>query len=359
MTVLFMAEKSPPSHVGHVPAVQRPDTARGQFLRIEKFAIQAPKGKKGANNVQKVANEAARIEGYCPHVEHPLPPTILYGVCPLKAADLSFEWASAQKGLVFNKHKQSIDTRKFRDDRACALVGVISVPIEWKPDTRWKNFCEHCLRWLLEKFLDQRLKSVINHLDEKCLHIHFWVVPLLGESFSSVHPGEKAIDEVGRKSIRGIRDAAFNKAMANLLDEFHVAVGSQFGLERKTVGGRRWSRAELLLKKHYDDQRELKFKERLDIAVNVAIEQLKLDQMCTQALEKIEIIDAIKKEIIEKSTNTYPDVSAKNPGETIEYLNKIEKLNVTPLSALTELIAFAIKRKNDNNLNLPINLKNL
>lgn len=278
----------------HHPSMPHPDVARGQFLRVEKFAMQAPRGKSGGNTIGKVAQEAARTPGFCPHVEHPLPPTLLYGVGPLKAAEAAELWARAQTAQFVHKPSQSVMTRKFRADQACAVVGVISVPPEWTPGLRWTEFCEKSLSWLKEKYSATRLKSVLEHRDERCLHLHFWLIPLAGESLSSVHPGEKALDDVGRKAARIIRDAAYKKAMARLLDEFHEAVGRNFGLERQTVGGKRRTRADWLRNRYHEEQHELDILRRIDLAVVTAIDQLKLDLSNAQALEKVIAADTDK-----------------------------------------------------------------
>lgn len=282
-----MSDNSKPSPQAHRPAMPKPDVARGQFLRVEKFAAQAPNGKQGGNTIRKVAEEAVRTEGFCPHVAQPVPPTLLFGVGPLEAADLAESWSRHQTAEFFHKPSQTVMTRKFRADKSCALVGVISVPPEWTPGPRWAQFCEKSLDWLRERYREDRLKSVLEHRDERCLHLHFWVVPLADEAFSSIHPGEKALDEVGRRTARVIRDAAFKKAMAGLLDEFHQAVGRHFGLERQTVGGKRRTRSDWLRNRYLEEQRELGIQRRIDAAVAAAIHQLILDQSSAQALEKV------------------------------------------------------------------------
>jgi hypothetical protein len=255
----------------HRPAMTSPDQARGQFLRVEKFAVQAPRNKTGGNNISKVANEAVRTEGFCPHVEHPLPPTVLYGVGPIEAARQAEIWAKQQTSPFLHKPSQTQMTRKYRADKPCALVGVISVPPEWLAGSRWSQFKHQCLEWLKKKYGEDRLRSLIEHLDERCLHLHFWVIPRPGENFHTIHQGEKALDDVGRLAARIVRDAAYKAAMARLLDEFHAGVGSHFGLERETVGGNRVSREEWLRRQHLDRLREREIQRRIDEAVEVAL----------------------------------------------------------------------------------------
>jgi hypothetical protein len=258
------------------PAMPETNVARAQFIRVEKFAQKAPFGKQGGNNIFKVAHEAARTEGFCSHIEHPLPPTLLYGVSPLEATVRAENWVRQQTAQYFHQPSQTLMTRKFRADKPCALVGVISVPPEWVPDQRWVLFCEKSLTWLKEKYGEDRLCSVLEHRDERCLHLHFWILPLDGENFSTIHQGEKAIDDVGRTSARVIREAAYKKAMAKLLDEFHQGVGIYFGLERETVDCKRLSRKDWLHKKFLDEQREQEIQMRINSAVQSAIYELRM-----------------------------------------------------------------------------------
>lgn len=244
---------------------------RGQFLRVEKYAVQAPHCKSGGNNLHKVASEAARIDGFCPHVEHPVQPRTVWGVGPLEAAALAQEWSSRQTGTVFHKPSQTTRSRKYRDDKPSALVGVISVPPGWTPDERWERFVKQSVDWLIEYYGADRLKSVLEHLDEGCQHLHFWVVARDNEDFSAIHPGERAVDAIGRKSPRVLRDVAYKKAMSQLLDEFHTGVGSRFGLQRETVAGKRFTRAQWQRRQFWRQQREDEMLRRISDAVTAAL----------------------------------------------------------------------------------------
>lgn len=263
----------------------KPDIEHGQFIRVEKFAIKAPRGKQGGNNITKVAHEAVRTEGFCSHIEHPVPPRLLYGVNPLEAATRAEKWARQQTAQFLHKPSQTVKNRKYREDKPCALVGVISVPPQWTVGPQWTKFCEKSLAWLEDTYGKNRLCSVLEHRDETCLHLHFWVVPLAGESFSAIHPGEKALDEVGRKAARMIRDAVYKKAMSRFIDEFHQGIGRYFGLARETVGDKRRSREDWKRKKYHDAQRELDIQRRIGEAVIAAIDQLRLEQNNAQALK--------------------------------------------------------------------------
>ena len=244
----------------------------GQFLHVEKHSVVAPQGKAGGNTILKVANEAERVEGFCDHVLHPEVPTLVWGVGPLQAAKEAEAWARTRTEEYFHKPTNSSKRRAFRLDKASAMVGVASVPDTWEADARWKKFVARTLEWLKRKYGDDRLRSVIEHRDEGCLHLHFWVLPRADESFSAVHPGVKALEQLNLRAPRVIREAAYKKAMCHLLDEFFAEVADDFGLIRTSVHGKRYTRSQLIRKRYLDEQRELDVLKRVEVAVKGALD---------------------------------------------------------------------------------------
>jgi len=246
----------------------------GQFLRIEKFAVKTPRGKRSPSNIYQVAYEAMRKPGFCDHIKYPTLPKVIFGIQPVDAALRAEAWALKQTARVFHKPTNCILVRKVRADSSCAAVGVLSVPPEWVADEQWVRFRESSVDWLMRKFHQDRLLSVVEHTDEHCLHLHFWVVPKMGERFSSVHQGVKALEDVGIKASRAVREAAYRKAMATLQDEFHEEVGQFFGLERLTLGRRRLTREQWHQKCFYEKEREIATQKRIDAAVARAVSGL-------------------------------------------------------------------------------------
>ncbi|MDD2811065.1 plasmid recombination protein [Rhodoferax sp.] len=249
------------------------EPGHGQFIRVEKFAVKVPRGKSCPSNIHQVANEAMRTPGFCDHIRLPVPPRIIYGVNPLDAVKVAESWSKRQTATVFHKPTQTVICRKFRHDKACAVVGVISVPPEWASGEMWTNFCQTSVAWLSDKYGSERLLSVVEHLDEHCLHLHFWIVPRVDETFSTIHQGVKAIEDVGLNATRGVREAAYKKAMSSLQDEFHDRVGKFFGLERLSVGRNRYTRAQWHQKCFFDKQREIEVQKRIEDAVARALEE--------------------------------------------------------------------------------------
>lgn len=219
-------------------------TARGQFFHVEKYSIKAAHGKAGGNDILKVAREAERVRGHCPHVAQPVSPVVLHGVRPLVAAGRSRDWAQSKLTPYWHGPSRTVRTRRYRQDQPCALVGVISAPPEMNAQPVWAKFKSKALVWLKSRFGD-RLHSVIEHVDEPQPHIHFWVIARASEDFSDVHPGLRAIQQLGPAASRLSRDLAYKGAMSALQDEFFNQVAGGFGLLRTTVGGKRLTRNQL------------------------------------------------------------------------------------------------------------------
>lgn len=201
-----------------------------QFLHIEAYAREAGKGKAGGNSIHKIAAEADRLEGNCPHVATPQKPIIRYGVSAKKAAELSQKWADEAKDK---------SNRSLRKDGLCLVAGVISYPAEGE---NWENFRDASEKWLKKKYGD-RLKSIIEHTDEAHPHIHFYVVPRAGERLESIHEGKAAAQEKSEQKLKkGAQNAAYIEAMRALQDTFSREVGVFHGMLRIGPKKRRLSR---------------------------------------------------------------------------------------------------------------------
>ena len=217
-----------------------------QFFHIEAYSLVAKsyereitikKGSKAGQteikktetrSLKEIMQEQARIEEACPHVEDPRRPGLLYGVSPMEVLPLAEEWADQAK-----------DARgyKMKKDGNVALVGVASLPREMEDD--FPEFAEATLKFLKEKYGD-RLKSVVVHDDEEHPHLHFTVIPRMGERFDDIHEGLKAKNEAKKNKQKGkAQNLAYIGAMRELQDNFYNKVGIKTGLTRLGPGGRR------------------------------------------------------------------------------------------------------------------------
>lgn len=134
--------------------------------------------------------EQWREEGACPHIKNPSKPGLLYGIPPADVLPIIDEWAENSKDA---------QGRKLRKDGNCVLIGVASLPREMEDN--FPEFAEDTLIWLKEKYGD-RLKSVVYHNDEAHPHLHFTVVPRIGERFDDIHEGLKAKNKAKEKIIK-------------------------------------------------------------------------------------------------------------------------------------------------------------
>ncbi len=172
-------------------------------------------------------------DGECPHIKNPSKPGLLFGVPPINILPLINEWADQAKDS---------QGRKLRKDGNCVLIGVASLPRAMEDD--FPQFAEDTLAWLKEKYGD-RLKSVVVHNDESHPHLHFTVVPKIGERFGEIHEGIKAKNEAKKNNKKaGDQNLAYINAMRAYQDEFSKKVAMNHGLTRIGPGRRRLTRAE-------------------------------------------------------------------------------------------------------------------
>jgi vacuolar-type H+-ATPase subunit H len=109
-------------------------------------------------------------------------------------------------------------------------------------ESNFDDFARDTVKWLQEKYGD-RLKSVVVHNDEAHPHLHFTVVPRIGERFDDMHEGYKAsrlAKEEGKK--KGEQNLAYIEAMRRFQDEFSEKVAMSHGLTRIGPARRRLSR---------------------------------------------------------------------------------------------------------------------
>lgn len=215
----------------HIDAYAREGSSR-TTTTIKKNGDKISTTKK-VRSAREILEEQARIDGACPHIDSPRRPGLLYGVPPMEVLPAMNEWA-----------EQATDARghKLRKDGLCVLIGVISLPRDMEDD--FPEFAEHSVKWLKEKYGD-RLKSVVVHDDEAHPHLHFSVVPRIGEKFEDIHDGYKASKQAKvENKKKGEQNLAYINAMRAYQDEFSKKVAMGHGLTRIGPGRRRLTRAQ-------------------------------------------------------------------------------------------------------------------
>jgi len=204
-----------------------------QFIHVESYARTGAKTKDGKTKktIREILDEVQRVPGNIPHILTPRPPKIVFGCVPALVEALANEWAS-----------QSTDAcgRKIRSDGLIMLAGVASIPRDHEQN--FEEFTKATVAYLLEKYGD-RLKSVVVHEDEAHPHLHFYVLPKVGEKFEDVHEGFKAAKNAARGGkLKGEQNKAYIDAMRAFQDEFSAKVAMRFGLARLGPGRRRLTR---------------------------------------------------------------------------------------------------------------------
>ena len=266
-----------------------------QFIHENAYSMQLTAGSKKENNntVTTILAEATRVSGFCDHVKNPLPPVPIYGNIN----------AVSQKCQAWLDETKDPSGKKVRKDSCVLLAGVVSCAPE--DDYKWEEIRAASLKFLIDKFGEDRLVSVIEHIDEPFQdgehkgknqrHLHYYVVPKIGEHFENIHEGKKAVAQVKKswaakikqysqepesmpgeiiqklgglkngslspteiksaapenllKSLKLISNASaemifYKKAMKGFQDEYYSKVGIKLGLTRDGPRRMRLSRAE-------------------------------------------------------------------------------------------------------------------
>lgn len=178
-----------------------------------------------------IVAEAARAPNSTPHVMNPQLPVYLYGEPLEQLGAVCDTWATTIK-----------DARghRLRKDALCLLAGVISAGAEIEPEA-WNKIKTDSVTWLHKKY-GSRLRTVVEHIDEKNPHLHFYCVPLPGERFDEIHDGKREAATL-KGVAKGLQNAAYRSAMRNWQDDFSAEVGIPNGLSRFGPRKRRLSRA--------------------------------------------------------------------------------------------------------------------
>ena len=179
------------------------------------------------------------------HVKERFEPLILFGVGPLAAGALALERAASARDAI---------GRRLRKDGCALLAGVVSYPVERKAiddvdRDAYGLWCQDVIEWLKRHFGDH-LISVVEHTDERFLHLHYFVVPTLDLhnrlNVNQLHPGcraKAAAEAAGAGKKAG--DSAYRAAMREWLDDFHREVSAfhrhdRYGPERTRLSRRGW-----------------------------------------------------------------------------------------------------------------------
>lgn len=181
-----------------------------QFIHENAYSMQLTAGskKENSNTVTTILAEATRVSGSCDHVKNPLPPVPIYGNINLVS----------EKCQAWLDETKDPSGKKVRKDSCVLLAGVVSCAPE--DNYKWEEIRDASLKFLIEKFGEDRLISVVEHIDEPFQdgeykgtiqkHLHYYVVPKVGEHFENIHEGKKAVAQVKKSWLAKIKDYSNN-----------------------------------------------------------------------------------------------------------------------------------------------------
>jgi flagellar biosynthesis/type III secretory pathway protein FliH len=177
-----------------------------QFIHENAYSVNLTAGskKENSNTVATILAEATRQNGYCDHVENPLPPVPIYG-------NINNVSQKCQEWLDETKDPSG---KKVRKDSCVLLAGVVSCAPE--DNYKWEDIRDATLKYLIEKFGEDRVVAVVEHIDEPFQdgeykgtiqkHLHYYVVPRPGEQFENIHEGKKAVAQVKKNWVAKIKE---------------------------------------------------------------------------------------------------------------------------------------------------------
>lgn len=207
--------------------------ASAQFIHIETYGKKSAKKAERKNlnhnsdvrqtTISGVLAEARRDVGFTSHIDEPHAPALLWG-SPLQEVEQMAEDYYNNTYTVDKNGKQ----KRLRSDASIILAGVIS--IDRKDEEIWHDYKKDAFKFLREKYGD-KLKSVIEHMDEAHPHIHFYVLEDIGGKLNDLHDGKRAVANLTKEEKKN-QQFHYTKAMTEFQDDFFEKVSKKYGLDR-------------------------------------------------------------------------------------------------------------------------------
>lgn len=250
-------------------------TGKSIFARKQ---IYSRKGNSKSRPVRAIVDEAERKKGACPHVENPLPPTILEGIPPSEIVAVLEEHIAAQNKTLRRLRKERPDSkddlRGIRRDTHVLIGAIFSFP-DAVEDMDQADY----LRWRKDVIAFAKadaaqngaeVLSIVEHLDESHPHVHALAVPICTDDNMRMnaklcHEGFRAQDEHARNKWSGSPSRSYKQAMSRWQDRYHAEVGSKHQQARTGPRRRRLDRAAWKA-----EQERLKAQKQAEIAIERA-----------------------------------------------------------------------------------------
>lgn len=312
-----------------------------QFVHVnayaQKVSVKTKERKEGDDkprSVQDIINETLRVEGfYSPLITNPQPPIHLYGEPVEQIPEIVADWA---------KQTKDPKGRKTRADAKGLLAGVFSVK-EGTPPEVWEQVKADGIAWAKAKY-GERLKCVVEHIDEEHPHCHFFVVPLPGEAFETVHEGiaaKKAALSEGVPTKQA--NVEYRNAMKGFCDGYYEEVGAPNGMLRLGPGRRRLPRVAYFAEIQQAQAMKDQFRRVAELKQNAEIEaEIKIlgaeavietanseaktitESAVSVAKTTIESAASEAKTIISEAKSESAGIVSKTKATASEYLSKAE-----------------------------------
>ena len=299
-----------------------------QFIHLEAYSLQANQqgGKNAkfnkevkARTVSEVLGEVLRKEGFCNHIQEPEAPGVLYG-------DLNNIEADCK---AYHQNHKNIDkngkTKALRSDANVLIAGVVSLEGIEQNYKDWDQYKIDVLGFLKEKY-GENLAAVVEHTDEENPHLHFYIVPKIGQKLDELHDGKKAVLELKKKepkALKGKQNKAYIEGMRNFQDDFYNKVSKNFGLTKIGPARSRVSRKTYFEQKKAAEEyrKTLKQIEQNKFFIDSEFEQAKKNieneikkEKNNFEKEKRKIVKKVVKETYEETMENY---------ENKNYINKM------------------------------------
>ena len=322
-----------------------------QFIHLEAYSLKAnAQGGKNAKfnkevkarTVREVLGEALRKEGFCNHVQEPEAPGVLYG-------DLN-----AIEALCVDYHKNHKNTDKngkekaLRSDANVLIAGVVSLEGIEENYKDWDQYKINVVEFLKEKY-GENLAAVVEHTDEENPHLHFYIVPRIGQKLDELHDGKKAVLELKKKepkALKGKQNKIYIEAMKAFQDEFYEKVSKNFGLTKIGPARSRVSRKIYFEQKKAAEEyrKTLKQIEENKFFIDAEFEQAKKN-IENEIKKERNVFEKEKRKIVKSVIkNTYEETMADY--ENKNYINKMlfsMTYNKTKISNQEKQISHLIK----------------
>lgn len=299
-----------------------------QFIHLEAYSLHANQqgGKNAkfnkevkARTVSEVLGEVLRKDGFCNHIQEPEAPGVLYG-------DLNNIETDCK---AYHQNHKNIDkngkAKALRSDANVLIAGVVSLEGIEQNYKDWDQYKIDVLGFLKEKY-GENLAAVVEHTDEENPHLHFYIVPKIGQKLDELHDGKKAVLELKKKepkALKGKQNKAYIEGMRNFQDDFYNKVSKNFGLTKIGPARSRVSRKTYFEQKKAAEEyrKTLKQIEQNKFFIDSEFEQAKKNieneikkEKNNFEKEKRKIVKKVVKETYEETMENY---------ENKNYINKM------------------------------------